>query len=116
MDTSDETRPNAATGTYGGSGYIVVWTLLIIAGMAFEFAGRFFGFEDNPSHFYHSWIPLLTGVASCMVIAAGYLVLTGRRAKSAPMRRRNGVLLLVLGGFMLLSFFAFKEVVLRLFG
>jgi hypothetical protein len=101
---------------YGGTGFIVAWTVLIMLGMAVEFLGRFFGYTDNPLAMYHPLIPAFTGILAAFIILAGYFTLISRQAKQRAMTRRTGVLLITLGISMLIGFFIFKQIIPLIFG
>jgi prepilin signal peptidase PulO-like enzyme (type II secretory pathway) len=101
---------------YGGVGFIIAWTILIMLGMAVEFLGRFFGYVNNPLSIYYPLISAFTGIAAAFIILAGYFILIGTRAKQKAMVRRKGVLLIALGASMLVSFFVFKQVMPLIFG
>jgi hypothetical protein len=101
---------------YGNAGFIASWTILIMLGLVFEFFGRLIGYVDNPLSFFHPGISAFAGIAAAIIILAGYLTLTNARAKQKTMIRRKGVLLIVLGAFMLVGFFIFKQVIPLVFG
>ena len=97
--------------SYGDSAYIVKWTIIILLGLLLEFIARFLGYADNPLAFYHPLIPAFTGISAALIILVGYFVLMGAKAKTDSMSRRNGVMIIVLGLLMLISFFLFKEII-----
>jgi hypothetical protein len=101
---------------YGSAGYIAWWTILIMLGMAVEFLGRLFGYADNPLAVFHPLIPAFTGIAAALIILAGCFGLMNKRAKHDVMAKRTGVLLIVLGASMLISFFIFRQVIPLIFG
>jgi hypothetical protein len=101
---------------YGSARFIALWTLLIMSGMVFEFFGRLIGYADNPLAFFHPGISAFTGIVAAIIMLAGYLTLTNARARQNTMIRRKGVLLIALGAFMLVGFFAFKQIIPLLFG
>jgi hypothetical protein len=107
---------DAGVQTYGSMGFIAAWTLLIILGMAVEFLARFFGYAENPADFFHPLIPAFTGIIAALIVLVGCLTLANEKAKQASMVRRKGVLLIMLGGFMLASFFASKQAIPLIFG
>jgi heme A synthase len=101
---------------YGSTGFICLWTVLIMLGLALELAGRLFGYEDNPLVIFHPLIPAFTGIVAALIILGGYFTLTSKRARSTAMTRRAGVLLITLGGSMLVGFFIFKRAIPLIFG
>jgi hypothetical protein len=102
--------------SYGGTGFIVVWTLLIMLGMVVEFLGRFFGYVGNPLAVFHPLVSAFTGIMAALIILAGYFTLMSQQAKRRAMTRRTGVLLITQGASMLISFFIFKQVIPLIFG
>jgi hypothetical protein len=101
---------------YGGTGFIVAWTVLIMFGLAFEFLGRFFGYADNPLAIFYPVISAFAGIVAALIILVGCLVLTGARAKQSSMTRRTSILLITLGSTMLVGFFVFKQIIPLIFG
>ncbi|MDR2197597.1 MAG: hypothetical protein LBO07_06525 [Coriobacteriales bacterium] len=115
---TERSSANAArehTGT-GSVAYIALWTTLIMLGLVVEFLGRFFGYAGNPLAIFHPLIPALTGISAAFVVLAGYFTLVGKRAKRSVMTKRTGVLLVMLGAFMLAGFFVFRQVIPLVFG
>jgi hypothetical protein len=102
--------------SYGSPGFIAAWTVLILLGILIEFIARFFGYADNPLAVFHPLIPAFTGIMAALIILAGYFTVSGKRARHSTMTRRTGVLLVILGSAMLISFFAFKQVIPLIFG
>ena len=101
---------------YGDSRYIITWTSIFALGLVIEFLSRFLGYDNNPLNFYHPLIPAFTGISAALIILAGYFVLMSERTKKDSIRRRNGVMIVVLGVLMLGSFFIFKEMIPLIFG
>jgi uncharacterized membrane protein len=101
---------------YGNARFIALWTALIMLGLIFEFMGRLIGYENNPLAFFHPGIAAFTGITAAFIIIAGYFTLTNARARQKTTVRRTGVLLIVLGAFMLVTFFAFKQIIPLVFG
>jgi hypothetical protein len=85
-------------------------------GIIGEFIARFFGYTDNPLAFSYQGIPLFAGTLAAMIIIYGYFALIGKKAKQSTTARRKAVLLIVLGGFMLISFFLSRQIVPLIFG
>jgi hypothetical protein len=101
---------------YGDAGFIVRWTLIIMLGLVFEFFGRLIGYADNPLSFFHPGIAAFTGIVGAFIVLAGYFTLTNKRTAKGTMARRRGVLLVTLGILMLISFFAFRQIIPLIFG
>jgi hypothetical protein len=101
---------------YGSTGFIALWTTLIMLGLVFEFIGRLIGYENNPLAFFHPGVAAFTGITAAFIVLAGYFILANARTKQGPLARRKGVLLIILGGFMLVGFFAFKQIIPLIFG
>jgi predicted small integral membrane protein len=100
----------------GDARFITLWTVLIMLGLAAEFIGRFFGYEDNPLAIYHPIISALGGIVAAFIILAGVMTLMGKNAQQQTMSRRRSVLLITLGGAMLIGFFIFKQAIPLIFG
>jgi uncharacterized membrane protein len=101
---------------YGDTGFITLWTILIMLGLVFEFFGRLIGYADNPLSFFHPGISAFAGIVAAIIVLVGYLTLTNAQAKQETMTKRKGVLLITLGAFMLVGFFLFKRVIPLIFG
>jgi hypothetical protein len=102
-------------GSYG-TGFVVLWTALIMAGMALEFLARLLGHTGNPTGIFHPLIPASTGILAALVILAGVFLLTGEKSRQEARLRRRGVLLIALGASMLVSFFLSKQAIPLIFG
>jgi hypothetical protein len=89
--------------------------LLILAGIAIEFLGRFFGFEGNPTQIILNWAPLGTTALSGILVVVGYFTFIGAKEKLSTLQRRNGIMLILTGALMLASSMIFKSVVSSLF-
>jgi hypothetical protein len=98
------------------SWFVPAWVVLILAGLAIEFFGRFFGYENNPTGIWHVAIPQLAASLSVVVVIIGYFTFIGGRQKRAPFRARNGALLLATGFIMMATSFIFKMVMPLIFG
>jgi hypothetical protein len=98
------------------SGFIIAWVCLIILGIAVEFLGRLFGYENNPTPIFHVWLPQLTASLSVIVGVAGFFALQSGTTRQSTLRRRNGALLIAMAAFMLTSSFAFKPIIPLIFG
>ena len=96
--------------------FIVAWVCLIILGIAVEFLGRLFGYENNPTPIFHVWMPQLTASLSVIVGVTGFFALQSATTRQSTLRRRNGALLIAMAAFMLASSFAFKPIIPLLFG
>ena len=107
---------NAKEQIYGGPRFIALWTVLIMLGLALEFVGRFFGYVDGSPAVLRSSLPIFTGALAVVIILSGYFIITGERVKKDTLRKRTGVLFIVQGAFMLIGFFAFKQVMPLIFG
>jgi membrane associated rhomboid family serine protease len=120
-DTIDTDGTISATGVravrnYAKGAFIPTWVLLIIMGVAVEFLGRLFGYENNPTQVYQVWISLGTATLSGIIAVIGYFTFMGAKEKQSTLRRRNGVLLMVMGACMLATSFLFKSLMPLLFG
>jgi hypothetical protein len=100
----------------GNARFIVLWTVLIMLGLAAEFLGRFFGYKDNPLAIFFPIVSAFGGIMAALIVLAGVMTLMGKRAQQQTMSRRTGVLLITLGGVMLVGFFIFKQTIPLIFG
>jgi len=115
LTEDQESIQELRTQQYGNSRYIVVWTVVIMLGLALQFFARVLGYEDNPLNFYHPLVPAFTGVSSAVLVLVGYFILMNEKAKKSSMTRRNGVLIVILGLSMLGAFFICKEIIPLIF-
>ncbi|MDR1014819.1 MAG: hypothetical protein LBL86_07575 [Coriobacteriales bacterium] len=99
-----------------GTGFVALWTALIMAGMALEFLARLLGHAGNPTGMFHPLIPASTGILAALVVLSGVFLLTGEKGRREGRIRRRGVLLVALGAVMLASFFVFKQAIPLIFG
>ena len=106
-------RPEAE---YGSSRFIASWTILIILALLIAFLGRLLGYEDNPFHVHTLLLALFAGTASVIIIALGIYVYLKGKASKKTMTRRKGVMIALMGVFMLGGFFAFEMIVPMVFG
>lgn len=93
-----------------------VWMILVGAGLAIEFFGRFFGYENNPTGIWHVAIPQLAASLSVVVIIIGYFTFNGAKQGRSSLRLRNSVLLMITGCLMLATSFIFKMLMPMIFG
>ena len=115
MKEQDKTAAAPAK-EYGSTGFIAKWTILVVCALVVAFLGRLFGFEGSPLPFHTSVFALLTGALALICIVGGlYLAVKGASVGRA-ITKRNGVMLVVFGVFMLGGFFVFKSVVALVFG
>jgi hypothetical protein len=96
--------------------FIPTWVFLVLAGLAIEFFGRFFGYENNPTGIWHVAIPQLAASLSVVACIVGYFTFTGAKQKRASLRMRNGALLIATGFLMLTTSFIFKMLMPMIFG
>jgi hypothetical protein len=96
--------------------FIPTWVVLVLAGLAIEFFGRFFGYENNPTGIWHVSIPQLAASLSVVTAIAGYFTFNGGKQKRSSLRMRNGALLMATGFLMLATSFLFKMVMPVIFG
>ena len=101
---------------YGGSGFIAAWTILIVLALVLAFTGRLLGYEQNPLPIHTPLLALLTGLVSVVCIVIGCFVFLKRKTKSRAMTKRRGIMLAVLGVFMLVGFFVFNNMIPLIFG
>jgi uncharacterized membrane protein len=90
--------------------------LLILVGVALEFVGRFFGYENNPLESFHSWMAQAALTLAGLAVIVGYFTFLSGGKKHSTLLRRNGVLLIVTGAVMLASSFVFKMTMPLIFG
>jgi hypothetical protein len=90
--------------------FVAGWTLLIMGGLALQFASRLIGYEGNPTTLYYPPLAAFTGIAAALIILWGYFTITRSKTTKDVALRRRGVLLVIFGAIMLVGFFAFKEV------
>lgn len=98
------------------SWFVPAWVVLILVGLAIEFLGRFFGYENNPTGIWHVSIPQLTASLSVVAIIVGYFTFNGGKQRQSSLRMRNGVLLMITGFLMLATSFVFKMIMPMIFG
>ncbi|MDR2672696.1 MAG: hypothetical protein LBC35_05325 [Coriobacteriales bacterium] len=101
---------------YGGQGFIITWTLLIMLGLTIEFLGRLLSYEANPFFVSYPFLAVLTGIVAAFITLAGCLLLMNGSAQQLAMARRHAVLLIGLGAAMLAGSFVFKQVIPLIFG
>ena len=108
--------PAASTDEQGGAGFIAKWAILLVCALIITFLGRFLGFEGNPLSFHTAVFALFTAVMAVICIASGLFVLFRGVAQRRALTKRNGIMLVLFGVFMLGGFFIFKSVVSLVFG
>jgi len=116
QDKLSATVTNTSTSEHGGTGFIIRWTILVTCALVITFLGRLFGLEDSPLPFHTSVFALFTGILAIVCIVIGLYLLFKGAAQRRALTKRNGIMLVVFGVFMLGGFFMFKSVVLLIFG
>jgi len=94
---------------YAGTGFVVLWTVLMSASLALAFAGRIFGYIDGPL-FVSITIPLFVGVSSAILIIVGGFLFLRSLAKGDALGKRTSVMVMVLGACTLAAHFIFSGV------
>ena len=95
---------------------VPAWVVLFIAGIVIEGAGRFFGWRENPSHIWHEWAPLASATLAVFVCMFGYFRFAkGNEAQNAA-KKWTGIVIILLGLFMIGVSFLLKPIVPLLFG
>jgi len=95
---------------YGGSAFIVGWTIIIMAALAFLLFARLLTYEAGPLPLHLNEFALVGAGLALVFLALGYFTFTKKPAQRKAFTRRNGVMLMVLGFFMLVGHFAFSQI------
>lgn len=112
-DNSQQNTTSVMTETAGQPAWR--WMCFIAIGAALEFAGRFFGFRNNPSGLWLDFAPLLTTVIAATLII--FAIFKAMRAWSEQELAsfRNSLLVLLTGTSMLICSMVFKSIIRILF-
>jgi hypothetical protein len=98
------------------SWFIPTWIALVLLGLAIEFFGRFFGYQNNPTGIWHVSIPQVAASLSVVAIIVGYFTFNGGKQRGSSLRMRNGALFMATGFLMLATSFIFKMIMPIIFG
>ncbi|MCL1879996.1 MAG: hypothetical protein FWF71_05190 [Actinomycetia bacterium] len=109
------TVPDAAASSYDHK-TATFWTALIGFGLVFEFLGRLFGLQGNPTGLWLEFIPLLSTVISALIILFAVLRLMPAWSMRNLANFRQSVLMILLGTTMLVGSMACKPIVAAVFG
>jgi len=109
-------RTEASIPEYNGAGFIILWTVVILAVVFLGFLVRMLGYEHNPLPFY-SLIPSHAfGTAAVVSIVIGcFIFVKGYKENLTPIKRK-GALFCFMGLVMLAGFFLFHGIMPLIFG
>ena len=93
-----------------------MWLVLIGLGLALEFIGRFFGFQQNPLGIWLDLAPLLTTIIAATLIIYGVFQLMRDWAAKNLGGFRVALLTMLLGSSMLVASMISKSIVRLMFG
>jgi uncharacterized membrane protein len=92
------------------------WVVLFVVGVIIEGTGRFFGWRENPSHTWHEWAPLAAATFAIFVCIFGYFRFAKGNETRDAAKKWTGIVIILLGLFMVGVSFLLKPIVPFLFG
>jgi Kef-type K+ transport system membrane component KefB len=106
---------NRASTDRAGTAFVVMWTLLVVGGLVLALAARILGYEDSP--FYVTYLfALVVAISSVILVIVGCFMFDRGLARHNTSLKRNSLMCIILGVFMLVAHFVFKGWVPLIFG
>ena len=96
---------------YAGAGFVARWTIFVVCALALAFFGRVLGYDNNHLPLTTPLLAMFTAIAAAISIFAGLFIFLQGNTQRRALKKRNGIMFIVLGAFTLMGFFLFHGLV-----